>query len=146
MKTKSASLSFRAMTAKVGTGGAGGILELTIQSVHDKALVVWLARAVDTVQGIASDGLDWAPPLPDPSKIPGVAFNNREPMKKAHRDQTELISFATTGKGAGLFKRGHKSLLIDEETGTIGIACHWANCAIRSNIKKAVHNGSFDQP
>ncbi|WP_299951181.1 fumarylacetoacetate hydrolase family protein [uncultured Ruegeria sp.] len=33
----------------------------------------------------------------------------------------DLISFGTTGKGAGRFPRGHKSLLIGEEQGTIGI-------------------------
>jgi len=33
----------------------------------------------------------------------------------------DLISFGTTGKGTGRFPRGHKSLLIGEEQGTIGI-------------------------
>lgn len=33
----------------------------------------------------------------------------------------DLISFGTTGKGAGRFPRGHKSLLMGEETGTISI-------------------------
>jgi 2-keto-4-pentenoate hydratase/2-oxohepta-3-ene-1,7-dioic acid hydratase in catechol pathway len=34
----------------------------------------------------------------------------------------DLISFGTTGKGAGRFPRGHKSLLIGEETGSIRIS------------------------
>ena len=29
---------------------------------------------------------EWLPPLSNPSKILGVAFNNKELMKKAHRD------------------------------------------------------------
>ena len=33
----------------------------------------------------------------------------------------DMISFGTTGRGAGRFPRGHKSLLIGEETGVIGI-------------------------
>ena len=34
----------------------------------------------------------------------------------------DLISFGTTGKGAGRFPRGHKSLLLGEETGSIHIS------------------------
>ncbi|MEY1553995.1 fumarylacetoacetate hydrolase family protein [Yoonia sp. R2331] len=33
----------------------------------------------------------------------------------------DLISFGTTGKGAGRFPRGHKSLLMGEETGVVAI-------------------------
>ena len=41
--------------------------------------------AIDQVAPIESQP-DWAPPLPNPSKILGVAFNNKELMKKAHVD------------------------------------------------------------
>ena len=34
----------------------------------------------------------------------------------------DLISFGTTGKGAGRFPRGHKSLLLGEEKGSIHIS------------------------
>ena len=34
----------------------------------------------------------------------------------------DLISFGTTGKGAGRFPRGHKSLLLAEESGSIHIS------------------------
>ena len=44
-----------------------------------------LAVAVDNVAPEAAQP-DWAPPLPNPSKILGVAFNNKELMKKAHKD------------------------------------------------------------
>jgi 2-keto-4-pentenoate hydratase/2-oxohepta-3-ene-1,7-dioic acid hydratase in catechol pathway len=44
-----------------------------------------LAAAVDGVAPVTGD-IDWAPPLPNPSKILGVAFNNKELMKKAHVD------------------------------------------------------------
>ena len=33
----------------------------------------------------------------------------------------DLISFGTTGKGTGRFKRGHISVLIGEESGSISI-------------------------
>lgn len=44
-----------------------------------------LMAAVDGV-GPVPGPIDWAPPLHNPSKILGVAFNNKELMKKAHRD------------------------------------------------------------
>ena len=34
----------------------------------------------------------------------------------------DIISFGTTGKGTEKFPRGHKSLLIGENTGTINIS------------------------
>ena len=33
----------------------------------------------------------------------------------------DMISFGTTGKGVGRFPRGHKSLLLGETTGIVGI-------------------------
>lgn len=48
-------------------------------------LTATMARA-ELDDGFAVDDLDWAPPLPNPSKILGVAFNNKELVKKAHRD------------------------------------------------------------
>lgn len=43
-----------------------------------------LAAIADKLEGF--DPVDWIPPVPNPSKILGVAFNNKELMKKAHRD------------------------------------------------------------
>lgn len=44
-----------------------------------------LTAAIDRVSPIAGP-FDWAAPLTNPSKILGVAFNNKELMKKAHVD------------------------------------------------------------
>ncbi len=64
-----------------GLAPVGSILEL-IRSGTDLEL---LARSVDGTDPVPG-APDWAPPLTQPSKILGVAFNNKELMKKAHRD------------------------------------------------------------
>ena len=43
-----------------------------------------LQEAADSIEGFEPER--WSAPLPDPTKILGVAFNNRELMRKAHRD------------------------------------------------------------
>ncbi|MGB0504920.1 MAG: fumarylacetoacetate hydrolase family protein [Pikeienuella sp.] len=52
-------------------------------------------------------------------------FSIQECIAEASRYFTlepgDIISFGTTGKGAGRFPRGHKSLLMGEEQGTISI-------------------------
>ena len=40
----------------------------------------------DALPGQLEAGTDWAPPLPNPSMILNVAFNNRELMRNAHVD------------------------------------------------------------
>ena len=40
----------------------------------------------DALQGEVEASIDWAPPLPNPSMILNVAFNNRELMRNAHVD------------------------------------------------------------
>ena len=40
----------------------------------------------DALLGEAEASIDWAPPLPNPSMILNVAFNNRELMRNAHVD------------------------------------------------------------
>lgn len=57
------------------------VLDLVEQRVDHRAL----SAVVDTVSPL-NGAPDWAPPLPNPSKILGVAFNNKELMKKAHVD------------------------------------------------------------
>ena len=60
------------------------LLELIV-TIDDKPdLLAKLNDAADKCEGFAP--VDWAPPIPNPSKILGVAFNNKELMKKAHKD------------------------------------------------------------
>jgi len=61
--------------------GHGSVLEF-VQANPDRGR---LTDAIDAVAPVSGDP-DWAPPLPNPSKILGVAFNNKELMKKAHVD------------------------------------------------------------
>lgn len=62
------------------------VLSLVHTTGADKELLDRLRETVDQVPGFGLENTDWSAPLPNPSKILGVAFNNKELMKKAHRD------------------------------------------------------------
>ena len=51
----------------------------------------------------------------------GVAACIAEASRYFTLEAGDLISFGTTGKSAGRFPRGHKSLLIGSESGVIAI-------------------------
>lgn len=60
--------------------------------------------------------IDWAPPLPNPSKILGVAFNNKELMKKAHRDPGVPNFFLKPPSAL----QGHdKPIIVDPDWGAV---------------------------
>ena len=60
--------------------------------------------------------IDWAPPLPNPSKILGVAFNNKELMKKAHRDPGVPNFFLKPPSAL----QGHdKPIIVDPDWGSV---------------------------
>ena len=104
------------VAVKAGIAFTGGILELVRLSGKDDALPGRLFRAAETVPGFGPDGIDWAPPLPDPSKILGVAFNNRELMKKAHRDPGVPNFFLKPPSAL----QGHgKPIVVDPEWGAV---------------------------
>ena len=66
----------------VGLSPIGSILALIAAGPDPLAALAGAVESVAPVDGPP----DWAPPLPNPSKILGVAFNNKELMKKAHVD------------------------------------------------------------
>lgn len=80
-----------------GTDGAPRRLQDVCRAAHVKEFssvlefvrsdlsLASLAASVDAAEPVGG-APDWAPPLPNPSKILGVAFNNKELMKKAHTD------------------------------------------------------------
>ena len=79
-----------AVMAVSGRDLPGTMLDLVTRADDDADLLPTLAAAID---GMAEDRIirpdddtDWLPPIGNPSKILGVAFNNRELMKKAHHD------------------------------------------------------------
>ena len=79
----------RARLLKDASDGANcpkfpSLLELIIATEHTPSLLSELNKAANKCDGF--EPMDWAPPVPNPSKILGVAFNNKELMKKAHKD------------------------------------------------------------
>ena len=72
------------VTEAAGRGRIGSMLELVRAAERDGALLAVLDA--DAAPGLAADRIDWAPPMPNPSMILNVSFNNRELMKMAHRD------------------------------------------------------------
>ena len=88
---------------------------LDLVEAHTPSVLPALAAVVDQVSPIEGTP-DWAPPLPNPSKILGVAFNNKELMKKAHRDPGVPNFFlkppsALTGHG--------KPIVVDPDWGAV---------------------------
>ena len=66
------------------------MLDLVRSIDEDPALATALSAAAGSIDVrdilIEDDQTEWLPPIGNPSKILGVAFNNRELMKKAHYD------------------------------------------------------------
>lgn len=74
-----------------------------------------LAEVVDQVAPVPGD-IDWAPPLHNPSKILGVAFNNKELMKKAHHDPGVPNFFL---KPPSALQAHGKPIVVDPEWGAV---------------------------
>ncbi|WP_421703786.1 fumarylacetoacetate hydrolase family protein [Aliiroseovarius sp.] len=96
--------------AAAGLSPIPSVLELV-----EAGIPASLAQTVDQVTPVGGDP-DWAAPLPNPSKILGVAFNNKELMKKAHRDPGVPNFFlkppsALTGHG--------KPIIVDPDWGAV---------------------------
>ncbi len=53
---------------------------------RDISLWQKIQAKVSSAPNIKTDGCKWLPPIQRPNKILGVAFNNKELMKKAHKD------------------------------------------------------------
>ncbi len=94
-----------------GLAEVTSVLALVQKGIDQDAL----AGAVDAVAPI--DGpLDWSAPLPNPSKILGVAFNNVELMKKAHVDPGVPNFFLKPPSAL----QGHgKPIIVDPEWGAV---------------------------
>ena len=72
-----------AVAAKAGLDGVRSAMDIVTAASGGRVLD---RLDPDSVPGFDSGGSGWAPPISKPSKILGVAFNNRELMRKAHRD------------------------------------------------------------
>ena len=99
-----------------GLATINSVLELVRRSAAEPELVHQVGEVVDSVQGIEAETVDWAPPLPDPSKILGVAFNNKELMKKAHRDPGVPNFFM---KPPSALQGHNKPIIVDPDWGAV---------------------------
>lgn len=92
------------------------LLNLVQDSGDNPALLGQLKAVADQANIIEDSALDWAPPLPNPSKILGVAFNNKELMKKAHVDPGVPNFFLKPPSAL----QGHgKPIIVDPEWGAV---------------------------
>lgn len=69
-----------------GVSSFTNLLELIEQAGTDRPYLEALSTHADFVEPLNDSDVDWLPPLKRPSKIIGVAFNNRGLMEKAHAD------------------------------------------------------------
>ncbi len=75
-----------------------------------------LEAIASDLKSLNEDEIDWAPPLKTPSKILGVAFNNKELMKKAHRDPGVPNFFL---KPPSCLQAHNKPIIVDPEWGAV---------------------------
>ena len=70
-----------------------------------------------STEGLAGfEPIDWAPPIVNPSKILGVAFNNKELMKKAHKDPGVPNYFL---KPPSALQAHEKPIIVDPDWGAV---------------------------
>ena len=72
------------VTAQAGFGAIDSLLQLVSACDRNPDLLAKLKP--ESVEGFEPETIDWAPPMPNPSMVLNVPFNNRELMKKAHVD------------------------------------------------------------
>ncbi|MEM7303796.1 MAG: fumarylacetoacetate hydrolase family protein [Pseudomonadota bacterium] len=99
-----------------GIDPVGDLLTLVKMSGVDANIIPSLQKAADELSGFDLNDASWLAPITNPSKILGVAFNNQELMKKAHRDPGVPNFFlkppsALTGHG--------KPVIVDPEWGAV---------------------------
>ena len=69
-----------------------------------------------TQELVGFDPIDWAPPVTNPSKILGVAFNNKELIKKAHKDPGVPNYFL---KPPSALQAHEKPIIVDPDWGAV---------------------------
>jgi len=90
------------------------ILDLINASNDDPTLCSKLEAATQGLTGF--EPTDWAPPIVNPSKILGVAFNNKELMKKAHKDPGVPNYFL---KPPSALQGHNKAIIVDPDWGAV---------------------------
>ena len=90
------------------------ILDLINLSKNNPNLLNNITNAIEELAGF--DPIDWAPPIVNPSKILGVAFNNKELMKKAHKDPGVPNYFL---KPPSALQAHEKPIIVDPDWGAV---------------------------
>ena len=90
------------------------ILDLINLSKDNPNLLNNITNAIEELAGF--DPIDWAPPIVNPSKILGVAFNNKELMKKVHKDPGVPNYFL---KPPSALQAHEKPIIVDPDWGAV---------------------------
>ena len=99
---------------KLGVISINTILDLVNAFDKNPTLLTNLEIAVKGSKGF--EPIDWAPPIINPSKILGVAFNNKELMKKAHKDPGVPNYFL---KPPSALQGHNKPIIVDPNWGAV---------------------------
>ena len=99
----------------IGHKQSNNLIEF-IRSAKNKELFSKLQKNINNVRKINIKDLDWLPPIANPSKILGVAFNNKELMKKAHKDPGVPNFFL---KPPSALVGHNKPIIVDPEWGAV---------------------------
>lgn len=102
------------VTESAGKGRIGSMLELVQAADRDSELLI--ALDADAVPGLDIERIDWAPPVPNPSMILNVSFNNKELMKTAHRDPGVPNYFL---KPPSCLQGHEKPIVVDPDWGAV---------------------------
>ena len=102
------------VTEAAGLGRIGDVLSLVRATDEQPDLLSRLQP--DALPGEPETGTDWAPPLPNPSMILNVAFNNKELMKNAHKDPGVPNFFL---KPPSCMIGSGKDIVVDPEWGAV---------------------------
>ena len=99
---------------KLGISQINSILDLINLSKDEPDLLNNIKISINGFVGF--DPIDWAPPITNPSKILGVAFNNKELMKKVHKDPGVPNYFL---KPPSALQAHEKPIIVDPDWGAV---------------------------
>jgi len=105
-----------AVCAAAGIEAPASMLDLIEQAGQDATLLKRIADAAGKAPAVDEETIDWLAPVTNPSKILGVAFNNKELMKQAHVDPGVPNYFL---KPPSALQGHRKPIVLDPEWGAV---------------------------
>ena len=100
----------------IGCNVSQDIIELISSIEKDKKLFLEFQNKIHNMRKISIATFEWLPPIQKPSKILGVAFNNKELMKKAHKDPGVPNFFL---KPPSALQGHNKPIIVDPNWGAV---------------------------